>query len=322
MSFPLHKWALVAALMGCASFTGAALAAGPMVKSQAPAFYRLMVGDIEVTALSDGTVKLPVKDLLTNTTPAKVGVALKRAFLPDMVETSVNSYLVNTGTKLVLIDTGAAGLFGPTLGNLLANLKASGYQPEQVDEVYITHLHPDHVGGLMAGNALAFPNATVRADKADIDFWLDEAKMKAAPKDAQGFFQGAMASLKPYAAAGKLKAFEGNTELVPGVRSQATHGHTAGHNVFVIESKGEKLMLWGDLIHVAAVQFDDPKVTIKFDTETRSAAKERIKAYADAAKNGYLVGATHLAFPGLGHVRAEKSGKTYSWVPLNYSSLK
>ena len=322
MSFPLHKWALVAALMGCASFTGAALAAGPMVKSQAPAFYRLMVGDIEVTALSDGTVKLPVKDLLTNTTPAKVGVALKRAFLPDMVETSVNSYLVNTGTKLVLIDTGAAGLFGPTLGNLLANLKASGYQPEQVDEVYITHLHPDHVGGLMAGNGLAFPNATVRADKADIDFWLDEAKMKAAPKDAQGFFQGAMASLKPYAAAGKLKGFEGNTELVPGVRSQATHGHTAGHNVFVIESKGEKLMLWGDLIHVAAVQFDDPKVTIKFDTETRSAAKERIKAYADAAKNGYLVGATHLAFPGLGHVRAEKSGKTYSWVPLNYSSLK
>lgn len=322
MSFPLKKWALVAALMGCASFTGAALAAGPMVKSQAPAFYRLMVGDIEVTALSDGTVKLPVKDLLTNTTPAKVGVALKRAFLPDMVETSVNSYLVNTGTKLVLIDTGAAGLFGPTLGNLLANLKASGYQPEQVDEIYITHLHPDHVGGLMAGNALAFPNAIVRADKADIDFWLDEAKMKAAPKDAQGFFQGAMASLKPYAAAGKLKAFEGNTELVPGVRSQATHGHTAGHNVFVIESKGEKLMLWGDLIHVAAVQFDDPKVTIKFDTETRSAAKERIKAYADAAKNGYLVGATHLAFPGLGHVRAEKGGKTYSWVPLNYSSLK
>ncbi len=322
MSFPLQKWALVAALMGGASFTGAALAAGPMVKSQAPAFYRLMVGDIEVTALSDGTVKLPVKDLLTNTSPAKVGAALKRAFLPDMVETSVNSYLVNTGTKLVLVDTGAAGLFGPTLGNLLANLRASGYQPEQVDEIYITHLHPDHVGGLMAGNALAFPNAIVRADKADVDFWLDEAKMKAAPKDAQGFFQGAMASLKPYAAAGKLKTFEGNTELVPGVRSQATHGHTAGHNVFVIESKGEKLMLWGDLIHVAAVQFDDPKVTIKFDTESRAAAKERIKAYADAAKNGYLVGATHLAFPGLGHVRAEKGGKTYTWVPLNYSSLK
>ncbi len=322
MSFPLHKWALTAALMGCASFTGAALAAGPMVKSQAPAYYRLMVGDFEVTALSDGTVKLPVKDLLTNTSPAKVGAALKRSFLPDMVETSVNAYLINTGTKLVLVDTGAAGLFGPTLGNLLTNLKAAGYQPEQVDEVYITHLHPDHVGGLMAGNALAFPNATVRVDKADVDFWLDEAKMKAAPKDAQGFFQGAMASLKPYAAAGKLKPIEGNTELVPGVRAQATHGHTAGHNVFVIESKGEKLMLWGDLMHVAAVQFDDPKVTIKFDSESRAAAKERAKAYAEAAKNGYLVGATHLAFPGLGHVRSDKAGKRYTWVPLNYSSLK
>ena len=116
------------------------------------------------------------------------------------METSVNGYLINTGSKLVLIDTGAAGLFGPTLGDLVANLKASGYQPEQIDEIYITHMHPDHVGGLMTGGAVAFPNATLRMDKADADFWLSEANMKAAPKDSQGFFQGAMASVNPYAA--------------------------------------------------------------------------------------------------------------------------
>ena len=113
-----------------------AFAAGPMVKTQAAGYYRVMLGDFEVTALSDGTVKLPVKDLLTRTTPAKVDAALKRAFLGDKVETSVNAYLINTGSKLVLIDTGAAGLFGPTLGSLQANLKAAGYQPEQVDEIY------------------------------------------------------------------------------------------------------------------------------------------------------------------------------------------
>ncbi|MEO6016300.1 MAG: MBL fold metallo-hydrolase [Polaromonas sp.] len=298
-----------------------AFAAGPMVKTQAPGYYRLALGDFEVTALSDGTIKLPVKDLLTNTTPAKVSVALKRSFLPDVVETSVNAYLVNTGSKLVLIDTGASGLFGPTLGGLQANLKASGYQPEQVDEIYITHLHPDHVGGLMTNGTMAFPNAVVRVDKADADFWLDEAKMKAAPKESQGFFQGAMASLKPYAAAGKLKTFEGATELVPGVKAQPTHGHTAGHNVYVVESKGEKLVLWGDLMHVAAIQFDNPEVTIKFDSESPQAAKERAKAYGDAAKNGYLVGAAHIAFPGLGHVR-KSAGKAYTWVPVNYSSLK
>lgn len=318
---PLQMITAMAMLLGMATVPFTALAGAPMAKTQAPAYYRLMLGDFEVTALSDGTVKLPVKDLLTNTTPAKVGAALKRSFLPDMVETSVNAYLINTGSKLVLIDTGAAGLFGPTLGNLLANLQAAGYKPEQVDEIYITHMHPDHVGGLMANGAMAFPNAILRVDKADTDFWLSEAKMNAAPPDAKGFFQGAMASINPYVAAGKLKTFEGSTELVPGIRAQASHGHTAGHSVYVVESKGEKLMLWGDLMHVAAVQFDNPAVTIKFDSESKAAAKERIKAYADAAKNGYLVGASHIAFPGLGRVRAA-AGKSYTWVPLNYSSLK
>ena len=311
------KIALSVALTAVAAST---FAAGPMVKTQAPGYYRIMLGDFEVTAISDGTVKLPMKDLL-NAPAAKVDAALKKNFISYPVETSVNAYLINTGSKLVLVDTGAAGLFGPTLGNMMANLKASGYQPEQVDEIYITHMHPDHVGGLMNGTAMAFPNATLRIDKADADFWLSEAKMKAAPKDSQGFFQGAMASVNPYVAAGKLKTFEGSTELVPGIKAMATHGHTAGHSVYAVESKGQKLMLWGDLMHVAAVQFDDPSVTIKFDTETKAAARERIKAYADAAKNGYLVGSSHIAFPGLGHVR-KASGKSFTWVPMNYTSLK
>jgi glyoxylase-like metal-dependent hydrolase (beta-lactamase superfamily II) len=141
-----------------------ALAAAPLAKTMAPGFYRVMLGDFEVTALSDGTVALPVNKLL-NTSPAKADKSLARYHQQSPLETSVTGYLVNTGTKLVLIDTGAAGLFGPTLGKLAANLKAAGYQPEQVDEIYITHMHPDHVGGLMAGDKMAFPNATVRADK-------------------------------------------------------------------------------------------------------------------------------------------------------------
>ena len=320
----LKKLALAALFYGLGNLTALSFAAGPMVKTQAPAYYRMMLGDFEVTAISDGTVKLPVKDLL-NAPAAKIDAALKKNFIAYPVETSVNAYLINTGSKLVLVDTGAAGLFGPTLGNLLTNLKASGYQPEQVDEIYITHMHPDHVGGLMNGTALAFPNATLRLDKADSDFWLSEANMKAAPKDSQGFFQGAMASVNPYVAAGKLKTFVGSTELVPGIKAIATHGHTAGHTVYAVESKGQKLMLWGDLMHVAAVQFDDPSVTIKFDSETKAAAKERAKAYADAAKNGYLVAGSHIAFPGMGYLRkatGKASGGGYTWFPVNYSSLK
>jgi len=311
---------LFAATLAGMLAVAAAHAAAPMAKTQAPGYYRMMLGDFEVTALSDGTLGLPVTKLLTNTTPEKVKKALARADLTDPLETSVNAYLINTGDKLVLVDTGAGVLFGPTLGTLLANLKASGYQPEQVDEIYITHMHGDHVGGLMSGDKLAFPNAVVRADKHDADYWLSKANMDAAPKDAKDFFLGAMSSINPYAAAGKFKPFDGNTDLVPGVRAIASRGHTPGHTTYVVESKGNKLVLWGDLMHVAAVQFPNPAVTIQFDTDSKSAAKERAKAFADAAKHGYWVGAAHLPFPGVGHLRSEGSG--YAWLPANYTALR
>ena len=316
--FRTGAFALAAACAGAAFWSPTpALAAAPLAKEQAPGFYRLMVGDFQVTALSDGTVALPVHQLLTRTTPAQVKKILARSHLESPLDTSVNGYLINTGSKLVLVDTGAASLFGPTLGKLVANLKAAGYQPEQVDEVYITHLHPDHVGGLMAGDKPAFPNATVRADQHDADFWLSQANMDKAPADAKGFFQGAMASLNPYIAAGKFKPFDGNTELVPGVRAQAARGHTAGHTVFVAESKGQKIVFWGDLMHVAAVQFENPSVTIQFDSDSKAAAIQRRKAYADAARQGYLVAGAHLSFPGIGRLRAQGSG--YVWVPVNYA---
>ena len=320
MRIPCHI-PLVAALLFGGALSSPALAEAPMVKTQAPGFYRMPLGDFEVTALSDGTAKLPMGKLLIHSQPSKVKKALERNFLGETVDTSVNAYLVNTGSKLVLIDSGAAGLFGPTLGNLLANMRAAGYQPEQVDEVYITHMHGDHVGGLMAGGNRAFPKATVRIDKRDTDFWLSEANMRAAPADAKDFFQGAMASANPYLAAGKLKTFEGNTELVPGVRAQSTYGHTPGHTIYVVESKGEKLVLIGDLMHVAAVQFENPAVTIEFDTDQKAAARQRMQAFADAAKSGHMIGASHISLPGIGRLRsAGKQG--YTWIPLNYSGLK
>ena len=307
--------------VACTLFAaGFAFAGAPQVKTSTPGWYRMMLGDFEVTALSDGTVGLPVDKLLTHTTPGKVQKALAKSFLSLPVETSVNAYLINTGSKLVLVDTGAAKLFGPTLGNLVANLQAAGYQPEQIDEIYITHMHADHVGGLMAGDKLAFPNAVVRADQHDADYWLSQANMDKAPDAMKDFFKGAMASLNPYVAAGKFKPFDGDTELVPGVRAVAARGHTAGHSIYVVESKGQKLVLWGDLMHVAAVQFPEPTVTIQFDTDSKAALAQRQKAFADAAKGGYWVAAAHLSFPGIGHLRSE--GKGYSFVPANYGPVK
>ena len=297
-----------------------AYAGAPLAKTAAPGYYRVMLGDFEVTALSDGVLILPVEKLLTNTQPEKTLKALRKYHLDTPTATSVNAYLINTGSKLVLIDTGAASLFGPTAGRLATSLKAAGYAPEQVDEIYITHMHGDHVGGLMMGDQMAFPNAIVRADKHDADFWLSQANMDKAPADAKGSFQGAMASLNPYVKAGKFKAFDGDTELVPGVKALAARGHTPGHSVYLVESKGQKLMLWGDLMHVAAVQFESPTVTIGFDSDSKAAMAQRQKAYAEAAKQGYMVGAAHLSFPGLGYIRSE--GKGYAWMPINYVPVK
>jgi glyoxylase-like metal-dependent hydrolase (beta-lactamase superfamily II) len=313
------RWARKAfTALSLAALCAAAHAGPPPVKGQAPGWYRMTLGSFEITALSDGTVKLPVDQLLSNTTPAKVNQLLAASYLKAPLETSVNGYLVNTGTKLVLIDTGAAGLFGPTLGKLLANLKASGYTPEQVDEIYITHMHPDHVGGLLDGGKMAFPNAVVRADTREGDFWLSKANMDAAPEANKGFFQGAMASLNPYVAAGKFKPFDGDSDLVPGIKAIATRGHTPGHANFVVESEGNRLVVWGDLMHVAAVQFLHPEVTIGFDSDPKAAAPQRKKAYADAAKKGYFVAVAHVAFPGIGQLRAD--GKGYRWLPTNYVS--
>lgn len=301
-------------------FSGNAEAAAPQQKTQAPGYYRFMVGDIEVTALSDGTFPMDVGKLLTNITPKQLDAALARSFLKDPIESSDNGFLINTGSKLALIDSGGGALSEPTIGKLLANLKASGYRPEQVDEIYITHMHDDHIGGLVADGKLAFPNATVRAAQEESDFWLSKARMDAAPAEYKTSFQIAMKALNPYISAGKFKPFSGETPLVPGIRALPAPGHTPGHTLYVVESKGQKLLLWGDLMHVAAAQFPDPSVTIHFDTDSPKAAIQRKKVFADAAANGYWVAGAHLSFPGIGHLRAAGSG--YEFVPVNYSALR
>jgi glyoxylase-like metal-dependent hydrolase (beta-lactamase superfamily II) len=304
-----------AALLACCLAT--AQAAAPIVKTQAPGYYRQMVGDIEVTALSDGTAMLPVKDLLVNASPEEITHALARAYLSSPAETSINGFLINTGTKLVLIDTGTGGAMGPTTGKLLGNLRAAGYTPEQVDEIHITHMHGDHIGGLSSGGQPNFPNAVVRTSKAEADYWLDPAHLASAPAEAKGGFQTAQTAFAPYVKAGKLKTFDADGELVPGISSMDTHGHTPGHTSYLVASKDARLLVLGDLIHVGAVQFARPSVAMKFDSDSTVAIAARIKTFDAVAKGGYWVAASHLSFPAIGHIRADKVG--YTWLPANYS---
>jgi glyoxylase-like metal-dependent hydrolase (beta-lactamase superfamily II) len=287
-------------------------AAAPAVKTQAPGYYRMTLGDFEITTVLDGSLSVDTQEVLTNTRPGQVEPLLAKQFLKSPIETSINTFLINTGTKLVLVDTGANGVFGPTTGKFLTNLKAAGYTPEQIDDVVITHMHGDHIFGLTTNGKRTFPNAVVHADKHDADYWFSKEQVAKSPQD-----KSRMDAFQPYIDAKKFQAFEAGETIVPGVRSVAAHGHTPGHTIYSVESKGQKLMLWGDLLHVAAVQFPEPSVTVEYDSDSKTAEAQREKALSDAAAGGYWVGVAHVPFPGIGHVRKEGTG--YAWVPVNYS---
>ena len=299
-----------------------AQAAAPMANTQTPGFYRMPLGRFEVTALFDGAIGLN-KDLLQYIPPQATARLLSRMFVgsPQM-QTSVNGYLVNTGTHLVLIDTGGTTAFRPGLGNLLNNLKASGYQPEQVDAVLITHLHGDHVGGITdAAGKPVFPNATIHTAQAESDFWLSLKNAEAAAKERQASFQFARDSAAPYQATGRWKTFSGdNVELVPGVFALDTHGHTPGHTVYAVRSEGKQLLVWGDLLHSHAVQFVKPGVAMIFDNDKKQAIAARRRILQLAAKEQALIAGAHLPFPGIGRVRADDKD-SYAWVPVEFTPL-
>ncbi|MBP2301855.1 MBL fold metallo-hydrolase [Azospirillum picis] len=294
-------------------------AAAPQVRTQAPGFYRMMLGRTEITALLDGTHPFPIHEVVNGIGTASADALLERSSLAPPVEGSINAFLVNTGDRLVLIDSGAGVLYGADGGHLMANLRAAGYAPEQVDEIYLTHLHRDHVGGVDRSGSMAFPNAVIRVSRRDSDYWLDPANKATAPGFLGPMFDGAAASLKPYVAAGRLAPFDGETQLLPEIRAIPGPGHTPGHTIYQVRSDGQTLLAWGDIVHVAAIQFPYPAATLKYDSDEPDARRERERLFAEAARNGYWIAAAHISFPGLGHIRRDDQG--YHWLPANYTTV-
>jgi len=310
--------ALVAAACAAASLApsaASAQAASPQLAQAQAGYYRLMVGNVEVIALSDGSIGLDTGLLQTSDRPM-IDAALKLAHMASPLDTSVNAYLVKSGGRLVLVDAGAGTLFGPTLSKLPASLAAVGVAPGQITDVLVTHIHTDHTGGLMDGSRRVFPNATIHLDQREIAFWLDPQNEAKAPAEKKAFFQQARASLQPYVEARQVRSFDGAAEVIPGLRSVPAPGHTPGHTFYRLESRGDSLMFWGDVMHVAEVQLQQPAVTIAYDVDPDAAAAQRKLAFADAADRGYLVAPAHMSFPGVGRLR--RDGQGYRWVPVPY----
>ena len=286
---------------------------------QAPGYFRMHIGQVEMTSLFDGAFDFNPA-LLKDMDTAQIKRILSHHHGKTPMKNPRMAYLVNTGKNLVLVNTGTGKLFGDAnRGLLLDNLKAAGYTPEQVDTVILTHLHGDHTGGLVDGAKRVFPNATVYASQKDADFWLSEKAAAAAAENHRGYFKLAVQSTQPYLD-GHWKTVKPGTEIVPGIRSAAAYGHTPGHMVLEVASGGQKLMLWGDIVHNYAIQFAHPEVTIDYDIDTNAAKKTRLAIIKQVADSDEWVAGMHLPFLGIGRIVSEKNGG-YRWIPVEYGPL-
>jgi glyoxylase-like metal-dependent hydrolase (beta-lactamase superfamily II) len=312
----LFAAALLAMLVSFVAGPNAALDAAAQHQDQVPAFYRLKVGDLEVTALYDGTGVFDPHWL--NGTKEMMDSLVKGLQVdPHMLDVVDSGFLVNTGAQRILVDAGAGTWWGGgALGRLEGSLRSAGYTPEQVNIVLVTHLHSDHVGGLTTQDGKrVFPNADVYVSKAESDFWLSPEIAAKAPKDSQPFFQSAQAIAAPYIKAGKWHTFSGSEPIVDGMQLVPLPGHTPGHTGYEFASKGQKILFWGDTIHAQRVQMQHPEVTVVFDTDQAAAAATRNQLLPKLAREGVLIAGPHM-FPALGCLRKEGSG--YSWAPVAF----
>ena len=281
--------------------------------------YSMRVGDVRVTALSDGTVPVDLHKLLRGAKPQDIDTLLARSFQHNPVETSINVFLINLPGHQILVDTGAGQLFGPgTGGRLLESLAAQGLRPADVTDVLLTHAHSDHAGGLVKDGQRVFANATVYIGQPDIDFFFNEDNQKKTGY-AQHYFDVARQMLKPYLDAGQVRTFSTTEEILPGITATLHPGHTPGSAFYRLNSAGESLDFVGDIIHAAAVQFPRPDVTIAYDQNQARAASVREAQFAAFARERTRVAAPHLPYPGVGHLRHSATGG-YDWVPVTYTN--
>lgn len=273
-----------------------------------------MLGAFEVTALSDGNAPRHMDQILSKPDIAIAEYAADHEVQP--VNLSINAYLINTGSRLVLIDTGAGELLGTSSGLLISNLNAAGYQPEQIDTILLTHIHADHSGGLSVGGVRQFSNATVHVDRCDLEYFVTGKDHPGQSSALRATIQQSRATVGPYLDAKKIALIQAGDAILPGITSRTQPGHTPGHMAYLVQNEGHEMLFWGDIIHSSEVQFEHPEVTVQYDVNPNEAGKTRLREFEFSADRGILVASDHISFPGLGHVR--KTGSGYRWSPIPY----
>lgn len=276
--------------------------------------HRFTLGKIEITSILDGAIAMGISPpFLLDESDAEIAAIAQTANLPaDKLENNFVPVLVNTGDALIMIDTGF-GQFGRDKGAglLRERLSDAGYKPEDIDIVALTHVHPDHIGGLWEQDELAFPNAQLMIGRREFDAWMSGDEIPEQRAQNREMFLNLVAPL-----AGKFRFLEDGDEIAPGVNAEAAFGHSPGHLMFRVESAGKQALIWSDVANHYVFSVGHPDSKVGFDDDKEAAIATRTRVLAEAADSGVLVVGHHMPFPAVGYV--ERAGEAYRWVPATY----
>ncbi|AGH50714.1 MULTISPECIES: MBL fold metallo-hydrolase [Sphingomonadales] len=289
---------------------------GSVSEELVPSRYALQVGEIDVLVVSDGVLPLPTATMSTNVDPDVRAAWFRDMFLgPDAFDWALNVLVVRSGDQTILVDAGLGGQFSgfPRAGQFPRRLAAAGIDLASITDVVITHMHMDHIGGLLVDevkNRLR-PDVRIHVSATEVDFWgSPDFALTAMPTPVPDVLRStAQQFMKEYG--GKLRIFEEEYEVAPGVLAWRTGGHTPGHSVVRVTSEGERLTFAGDAIF--PVGFDHPDWHNGFEHDPEESVRVRLRLLQEAAATGELLVATHLSFPSVGRVAID--GDAFRWVP-------
>ena len=290
-------------------------AAAPPAGKQAAAFYRFKIGSYELTAIHDGVWYRDIDaKFVTNAPWPAVQKAMQDAYMETgKLQIPFTTLLVNTGSKLIAIDTGTGGQLAGTAGSFNANLAAAGIDPKSIDTILISHFHPDHINGIKdKENAIVFPNAEISVPEPEWAFWMDDARMNAAPDGMKPAFRNAR---RIFSDLKDVKRFQPGKEVAPGITSIAAYGHTPGHTAFTIASGNQSMLLLSDTTNNPWLFVRNPDWHAAFDMDGAMAAENRKKLLDRAAADRMLVQGYHFPFPASGHI-VKTSATTYDLAPV------
>jgi len=306
--------------------TSIARAAVPPAAVQAPGFYRYKVGSYECTSINDGARSFPLPDtFVTNVAKDEALAAADAAYMPKgMVTVPFNPQLINTGSRLILIDSGnGIATYEPTkgaVGRTLQNLAAAGVDPKSIDVVLMSHLHPDHTNGIRAADgSMAFPNAEIMVPAVEWAFWMSDEN--AAKAQSNEMMKNYFANVKKIYAGieSRVTRYEWGKEVAPGITSIAAPGHTPGHTAFAIASGSSTILIQSDVTNIPEFFLRNPDWHVAYDVDPDLAQATRHKFYDMAAAEKATVVGFHFTFPSIGHV--EKDGSKYRLIPIAWNPV-